>query len=397
MSSSTTGAGLSPGTVHGGAAHGLRAQSLARGAAGIALLHVERAQRGTGSWADAHTVLASCANGLIADEDASLYFGAPAVAFALHTASLGTGRYTKALHTLDAQIDELTRRRIAAAHARIDRGERPRLGEFDLFYGLTGLGSYLLCRDPHGETLREVLTYLVRITWPLEGDAEQLPGWWTEFDPSGSLSQDFPGGHGNLGMAHGVSGILSLLAISARRGTVVDGQIAAMQRICTHLDDHRQDTGTGVWWPQWVTLGEHRTQTVAQKGPARPSWCYGTPGLVSAQRLAALTLGDTARQHMAEQALLSCLADPAQLARIRDAGICHGAAGLLHTARRIAHEAAETGLEEHLPRLYALLQDQEPADEDGFLDGRAGRELAAMAYETESSTATGWDACLLSG
>ena len=72
----------------------IRAQSLAQGAAGIALLHIERARRGSGTWHDAHAHLTSCVHDLIADEDASLYFGAPAVAFALHTASVGTGRYT---------------------------------------------------------------------------------------------------------------------------------------------------------------------------------------------------------------------------------------------------------------------------------------------------------------
>ncbi|WP_329142568.1 lanthionine synthetase C family protein [Streptomyces sp. NBC_01456] len=394
--SATTGPELSnPG--HGPATRALHAQSLAHGTVGTALLHIERAHRSLTSWADAHTRLASCTKNLLADEDASLYVGAPAVAFALHAAARDTGRYSGALHALDSQITQLTRQRIHAAHARIDRQIRPRVGEFDLFYGLTGLGSYLLSRETAAPALREVLTYLVRLTLPLDNDPDQLPGWWTDLDPSGSRTAEFPGGHGNLGMAHGVGGILSLLAIGARAGWVVDGQIAAMKRICGWLDRWRQGTETSPWWPQWITRAEHRTGTVKQPGPLRPSWCYGTPGLARAQQLAALALGDTDRQYLAERALIACLSDPDQLGRIRDVGICHGAAGLLHTTHRVARDAAVTGFDAHLPGLRTLLLQQAPAADDGFLDGEAGRSLALLTAETQGTTVSGWDACLLSG
>ncbi len=379
------------------ATRALHAQSLAHGTVGTTLAHIERAHRDLAPWADVHARLASCTKDLITGESASLYVGAPAVAFALHAAARDTGRYTGALHALDSQITQLTRQRIQAAHARIDRRKRPRVGEFDLFYGLTGLGSYLLSREEAAPILREVLTYLVRLTLPLDGDADQLPGWWTDFDPSGSRTAEFPGGHGNLGMAHGVGGILSLLSIGARAGAVVDGHISAMKRICGWLDRWRQGTETSPWWPQWITLAEHRTGTVTQSGPLRPSWCYGTPGLARAQQLAALALGDSGRQHLAERALIACLSDPDQLGRVREAGICHGAAGLLHTTHRVARDAAVAGFDALLPGLRTLLLQQALADDDGFLDGEAGRELALLTDQTHGATVSGWDACLLSG
>jgi hypothetical protein len=390
----TTGAAVAPEDVTRTAGTNAQAQSLATGAAGIALLPIERARRGTGSWADVHAHLASCASDLVADENASLYFGAPAVAFALHTAHVGTGRYAGALEALDVQITQLTRRRLAAAHARIDRGERPRVGEFDLFYGLTGLGTYLLCRDPNADVLREVLSYLVRLTWPLPGDDDQLPGWWTHLGPSGTSTAEFPGGHGNLGMAHGISGVLSLLAIATRGGTVVDGQITAMRRICTWLDTWRRDAETGPWWPYWISLADHGSGTLTQAGPSRPSWCYGTPGLARAQQLAGIALGDADRQRMAEKALLACLADPGQLGRIRDGGICHGAAGLLHTTHRVARDARSDDFAAHLPRLHALLAAQPVAEADGFLDGTTGPALVLTTAD-DGATASRWDACLL--
>lgn len=58
-----------------------------------------------------------------APDIASLYRGAPAVAFALHTAD--QSGYASVLDTLDGHITTLTRQRLHRAHERIDRGQLP--------------------------------------------------------------------------------------------------------------------------------------------------------------------------------------------------------------------------------------------------------------------------------
>lgn len=53
-------------------------QSLARGAAGTALLHIERALAGAGTWADAHTAITRAATSPIdASPAACLLYGRP--------------------------------------------------------------------------------------------------------------------------------------------------------------------------------------------------------------------------------------------------------------------------------------------------------------------------------
>jgi hypothetical protein len=331
---------------------------------------------------------------LIGSDDAALFIGTPAVAFALHAAANGSERYEKTLRTLDEAVTKLARRRLGQAHARIDSGEFTRSAEYDLLYGLTGLGTYLLKRDPGSDTLHDVLCYLVRLTRPLPGT--DLPGWWVRYDPSGRTSSAFPQGHGNLGLAHGITGPLALLALAKRAGTTVEGHTEAMLRILAWLDTLHQPGPSGPWWPQWVTADEQRLGIVRQDGPPRPSWCYGTPGQVRAQQLAAIALGDTHRKRAAEFALLRCVTDPAQLSQISDAGLCHGAAGLLHTVHRAAHDAnTPEQFTTHLPALRALLHAQPPPREPGLLDGTAGVRLALHATDRGGTPATGWDACLL--
>lgn len=383
--------------------HGIRDawwnQSLAKGAIGVALLHIERAHIDPGQWNTAHAWLsAATRGGLSAGANANLFFGAPAMAFTLHGASGQQGRYGRALAALDVSVRRMTRQRLTVAHARLDRAERPRFAEWDLIYGLTGLGVYLLLRHEHDDVLRELLSYLVRLTEPGHVEDVEVPGWWTETGPSGGTSPGFPDGHGNFGMAHGISGPLALLSQAMRRGVVVDGHMDAVTRICRWLDIWRQDHESGSWWPQWITLGELRSGQPKQVGPLRPSWCYGTPGIARAQQLAGLALGDRARQQLAVRAVIGCMSDAAQRRQITDNSLCHGWAGLLQTAWRVAHDAHDSGLTSRVTKIAERVPPEPGAEEDrniGLLEGVSGVALALLTAERDAPPASSWDACLL--
>ncbi|MFD0772323.1 lanthionine synthetase C family protein [Streptomonospora algeriensis] len=366
-------------------------QSLSAGAAGIALLHIERAATGLDTWPTAHTWLAAATSGaLTTGRQATLFLGAPAVAFAIGAAS-GPQRYTRALQALDDTVTAITRQRLQRAHTRIDRRQHPALDEFDLISGLTGLGAYLLRRHPHGSLVREVLAYLVRLTQPVN----DLPGWWTYEAPSGHRDSGRPGGHANHGIAHGISGPLALLSLATRAHITVDGQSQAIHRICTWLDTWRQGHHAGPWWPETLTLDDLRRHRPAQSTPARPSWCYGTPGIARAQQLAGHASGDTARRSMAEHALAGCLADPHQVARLTDHSLCHGTAGVVQTAWRISADAATPELRPRVRAFADRLASAGPDDGAGFLRGSTGRALALLTAATDQPPASGWDTCLL--
>ena len=378
-----------------------RHQSLADGTAGTALLHIERALSGRDSWTKAHALIRQVATGPIDGGDhAGLYYGAPAVAFMLHTTNGdGQPRYEQALATLDHHVARLARRRLSTAVTRTNAGEYTQFSEYDLFYGLVGIGALLLLRQPGSDTLGDVLRYLVRLTRPSRHDGVELPGWWVTHDPDPTLPT--PGGHANLGMAHGAAGILALLALAARAGHVVEGQHEALERLTDWLENWRQHSPDGPWWPQWITLTALRTGRPTQQRPGRPSWCYGTPGIARALQLAALATGDTTRQRFAEQALLSSLTDQ-NLTRISDPGLCHGVAGLYQTVYRAAGDSTEPALHQQLPVLATALtahttlrHGHNELPEEGLLTGRAGVELALETTRRTAPPHSGWDACLL--
>jgi hypothetical protein len=318
--------------------------------------------------------------------------------------------YRHGLDLLDRQVTADARRRLDAAHRRIDAGQLPTLAEFDAIRGLTGYGAYLLRRDPTGPVTRAVLDYCVRLTEPVVHADEHLPGWWVPSGPSGRLDDRFPGGHANHGMAHGVGSVLTLLALAARRGIRVTGHRQAMRTILAWLERWKTTTGRSATWPYWITRHELRTDRLTPSVPRRPSWCYGAAGLARAQQLAAMALSSATLRVNAETALLDALTDPDQLRATTDSGLCHGFAGLIHLAARVAADAEPaigSRLRAVIPALLTavcppgttpddvatrLLADKAGA---GLLDGAAGTALGLLAADSTEPSRTAWDACLL--
>lgn len=374
-------------------------QSLVAGAAGIALLHAERARSGRGDWETAHAWLSLAASGEVtAAANANLFFGVPALAFVLHIASSATHRYQQALARLDDAVLSITRARLGQAHARIDRGEYPEMREFDLVRGLAGLAAYHLSRHPGDEVTRDVLAYLARLTEPLPGTSA-LPPWWTTVGPNGEPSTEYAQGHGNLGVSHGISSALAVLSLAELRGHGTPAAADAISRICDWTSQWRQGNQDAPWWPGLITIEQTRDGQVAGELRPVPSWCYGVSGTARAQQVAAMALRAPVRQQAAETAILAVLLDPGQRARLRgQPGLCHGATGLLHCAWRMSADARTPAIRRALPRLAAQVADtlstsRQPAG-PGLLDGTAGAALALHSIGTGSAPAPCWDSFL---
>jgi class I lanthipeptide synthase len=373
-------------------------QSLASGAAGTALLHIELALTGAGSWRDAAvTIELATREPIDASPSGCLLHGAPALALVLDAARAdGQPRYQSAVEVLDRHVQNLARQRLIQAQARLSSGNPGTFDEHDLFYGLTGIGVVLLRVVPESDVLADILAYLIRIaTQPLTIDGLQVPGWWSDRDPD-PLSPT-PGGHANMGVAHGAAGLLAFLSISARTGHVVDGQFEAIGNLCAWFDQWEQQSDHGPLWPQWITRAELRTGRTSQPGPGRPSWCYGTPGIARALQLAAIATGDLARQIAAEHALAATLAGP-RIARLTNAGLCHGVAGVYQTAARANADAVTPAIADRLPEVAAAIGERlnlVAAEPNGLITGNAGVRLALETARRSALPISGWDTCLL--
>ncbi|MGV9812736.1 lanthionine synthetase C family protein [Streptomyces cellulosae] len=347
-----------------------RTQDLSEGALGAGLLHIER-----GDLAAARSSLAQAvAGGVSTGGNASLFHGAPALEFVLSRAG-HAGRDVR-----DA-VDRIVATRLAAARRRRASGVLPHLAEFDLVQGLTGLGALLLTRGAASPLLKEVLTYLVSLSRPVRIEGRELPGWWSQAGPDG---EEMAGGHGNNGVAHGIAGPLTVLSLAARQDVQVPGQQDAIEVFARWLDRY------GCCY--WITYAQLSAPEAPEPEPARPSWCYGRIGIARTQQLAGLALNDPTRRIAAEDTVARTLTDPTHLARITDASLCHGWAGLLTVARAVADDSPAPDrfaplIEDLAKRLAA---DLDQLAKPGFMEGRAGAHLALNGTDS-----TGWTRALL--
>ncbi|MFF3493729.1 lanthionine synthetase C family protein [Streptomyces sp. NPDC002795] len=375
---------------------------LGRGRTGT-LVHEAMTARASGQWEAVHQ-LAVTLTGQAVDANpvtASLYRGAPALAYALHSAHHKS--YSTALSRLDDELAALVGRRLASARQRMDFGVPPRMREYDLISGLTGLGALLLYRRNQRRVLRDVLHYTVRLLRrPVRVGGRSVPGWWCSDAPSGRPDAgEWPYGHGNFGMAHGVAGPIALLALALRAGIEVPGQKEALLSGINLLERWaRPLPGGGAVWPETLPLHAWEEGPTTTGRTGRPSWCYGTPGIARALQLAALTTHQLRSQLTAEKIVASCLADPSQLAKVQEASVCHGWAGLLLAAELTAADAdPDSRINRHLHKIRAqfgllLARGQIPGGA-GLLTGADGVRLVGRTFDPIQPVDPGWATCLL--
>jgi hypothetical protein len=177
----------------------------------------------------------------------------------------------------------------------------------DLVSGGIGLGVYAL-RKPRSPQTEQILNGVARVLDARWGDGGcPIPA--AELDSV--FAEMYPDGWYNLGIAHGVAGIL---LYASRSGL----SKLAVRAIAWLLQSRGRSPGTE--FPEMITLsGEPLSHY-------RLAWCNGDLGVAAALTIAGYRLGDaTAKEVGYEVARRCCLRTDWTC---RHAGICHGSAGI---------------------------------------------------------------------
>lgn len=211
---------------------------------------------------------------------------------------------------------------------------RPWQYHYDLVSGLVGLGVYALERLPRPgarDCLEQLVARLAELAQPAEGGLR----WWTPppLVPA-SMRGQFPEGAYNLGVAHGMPGVLWVLAGAAAAGIATSQALELLRGGWSGLMARRQPATHGSCFPSWSSA-HHQTW------PNRPAWCYGDPGLT----LTLLQVARAVEEPLWEQEALALCREMAERStdgsQVQDAGLCHGAAGLAHLHHRLFRATGE--------------------------------------------------------
>jgi hypothetical protein len=369
--------------------------SLAGGAAGRAVLFAYLAQANpTREEEEAVRTWLAQAVGVVSERPvpASLYGGLAGVAWA--AAHLGERFPDLDTETITAEIDEVL----------LEHLDRSPWGEtYDLIDGLVGFGVHALERGPRPVAA----ACLERVIDRLAEMAEHRPEGTTWVSHAEWLPADvrptYPPRHYNLGLAHGVPGVIALLGQACAAGVAEDRARPLLDGAVRWLLAQQGPAG----FP-------YGTETEPSAAPARLAWCYGDPGVAAALLLAARYVGEPPWERAALAVARRAAERPPDQAGVVDAGLCHGAAGLGHLFNRMFQATGEAPLGEAarfwFRRTLEMRQpgrgiagyaawrpapDGTPAwdDDPGLLTGAAGIALALLAAATPLEPA--WDRVLL--
>jgi lantibiotic modifying enzyme len=283
----------------------------------------------------------------------------------------------------------------------------PWLGDYDLITGLVGLAVYALERLPRPAAVGLLSSIVDRLSERAdiseEGAAwftkpEELPEWQREFHPRGSY---------NLGVAHGLPAVVAVLAGAVAAG--IEKARPLLEGATRFLLARRQDplSKTGACFSTAYAPWE-------EPSGSRLAWCYGDPGVAAALLAAARAAGEPEWEKAAVEVALSCVDRPEPGSGVRDAGLCHGAAGLGHLFNRMYHTTGEERFADaarfwfertlafKLPgqgiggfRTWGVIGEPDELgwrDDAGFLEGTAGVGLALLG--ALSNVEPAWDRVL---
>lgn len=269
----------------------------------------------------------------------------------------------------------------------------------ELVSGISGIGMYLLERQ-HGAGLTLIVDALA-------ARSQRRRSGITWFTPPAQLSDwqrsRAPEGFYNLGVAHGVPGVVAVLATIAKQtGSTIARELAegGLAWLRTVADDNPQGA-----FPHWLLPdGEPSDRR-------RTAWCYGDIGVAVACWRAAADLGSdtTEWRDIARRAALRPIED----CGVVDPNLCHGAAGLAQLFNRCYQATREPLFRDAATRwLQQVLAHRRPGegiagftryllDDVGgthiagpsFLDGTAGVILTLLAALADEEP--GWDRLLL--
>ena len=200
---------------------------------------------------------------------------------------------------------------------------------YDLLTGVVGCGVYFLERMPRDSAAQGLRMVLTR----LENMAEQREdgiAWHSgpELLPRGQR-ENWPNGYYNLGIAHGIPGILYFLSEAAAAGIepkrcrrLLDGAMAWFLA-------QRRPAGSRSWYGDWIADGK--------QGDSRLAWCYGDLGIVAVLLQVARRSGRADWLNFSRELLDVCMKRSGGEAEagVNDAPLCHGAAGVAHIFNRI--------------------------------------------------------------
>ena len=267
----------------------------------------------------------------------SLFGGTAGLCYAFAFASKRRSRYLKILASLEEHLShEILVTYIPQIDQSIKNGRPLNFKMYDIVSGFTGIGLYFLQNNvtkKSDDIIKQLLRLSVDITLPIRHHNRLVPGWIcpAEFLHEKEDRRLNPLGILNMGLAHGVPGLLGFMSIALKEGIQVPGQTEAMKTIIEWLKSKITKHQDAQFFRPRITFEQqiNNAASTSKSLSNREAWCYGTPGVARTLYLAGRALNDQDTISFAAKAFLSIFERPYEQWNLAGPTFCHGTAGLL--------------------------------------------------------------------
>lgn len=275
---------------------------------------------------------------------------------------------------------------------------------YDYLHGGLGGALYLIERLPHGDAAKKLET-IVDIVYRMAVKDQDGVRW----KDSRTLPIAANNQHEvvyNLGLAHGIPSILSILGLAYKHGISTDKTSELVDLgVRWLLKQKNKSLDDIALYPTYVLLdGEPLSKS------SRLGWCYGDFGIAITLWNLGVTFSNTFYKEEALQILRhTILYRNPENGFIEDGSLCHGSFGVSHIYRKIYKDSGQrwlldeadrwllvglkmSGIDDQVAGFKYLVKDGY-VNRYGLLEGIAGIGLALVSAVSDEHLK--WDRCLL--
>lgn len=279
--------------------------------------------------------------------DLSLFSGLTGCCFAIQHASKKNTRYQNIINHLHEFIFHyIEQMYFKVIHEKLSLKLPLHPNYYDLMSGIGGIGLYLLNQLHCSKclsVLKKILTICVALTEKREIWGYHLQGWYVpqHYQFTESDKEIYRKGNFNLGVSHGIPGILGLLSLALLKEVKVEKQKEAIKTIVDWIFQKRK-TNKGIsYWPNRISFDE---EILGQQNELSDcsveAWCYGSPGICRMLFLAGKALKEQEIQRQAQNIFFTLFDRDDFKQTYYTPTFCHGLAGMLTLTKLMVRDSS---------------------------------------------------------
>lgn len=340
----------------------------------------------------------------------SLFTGLSGIAAGVYSISLNGSRYRNVLNELNTLILSYTKEWLSE----IIQDNETKDYYYDTITGLSGILRYLIeIKNENGveEVIKSILEYFVLLSGDRSSSRGYIPRYLVKNESAGANELDNEDLIINMGLAHGIAGVMISMSIALKNGIEVIGQREAIEKLLKVYKECKIDEGKRIRWPGQL-LYENFIKSKRNKGAERASWCYGLPGIARAIYVTSKIVNDEDGIELSLEALRRQAISDLDEYELNSPTICHGFSGVLiinelmyRDTEEIIFKEANVKIAKRILEYYnkdnivgfknieIMNNEIEETDNTGFLSGVSGVLLALMYFINKNNTH--WEKFLL--